>query len=60
MDEIRNLRQLANMKELGENFLFKPNNHSDDNTTLLYVRRENEVVGSLRCTFYYHHPAVSN
>ncbi len=48
---VRELRYLVNFKELGKDYLFENEENIDKEATVLYVEKEGQVLGTVRCTF---------
>lgn len=59
MDAIHSLRYMVNMQELGKAFLFNNDDKTDSHSVLLYAKRNELLVGSLRCNFLYYNKGIN-
>ncbi|AWV97896.1 GNAT family N-acetyltransferase [Arcticibacterium luteifluviistationis] len=51
LDAIKSLRYLVNQQELQKSFLLKNEDLTDAQSVILYAKRNEAIIGSLRCTF---------
>jgi GNAT superfamily N-acetyltransferase len=50
-DVVRQLRLKVNYEELGKDYLFDNQEEIDENATVLFVEKDDEVIGTVRCLF---------
>ena len=48
---VRELRYQINFEELGKDYLFDNQEEVDNNATILFVEKEEHIVGTVRCNF---------
>lgn len=58
LDAIKSLRYMVNQEELQKKFLFKNEDSTDAQSVVLYAKRNEAIIGSLRCTFKFDNPEI--
>ncbi|MBK9225338.1 MAG: GNAT family N-acetyltransferase [Flavobacterium sp.] len=48
---MRQLRLKVNFEELGKDYLFDNQEEIDENATVLFVEKDDQVIGTVRCLF---------
>jgi len=48
---VRELRYNINFKELGKDYLFDNQEEIDENATVLFIEKDEQVIGTVRCLF---------